>query len=505
MKLGKNHKTIITSSGIVLLLLLGYYYHYGFFEQQFEYFDIEHYDIKDPPKEHKLFLLLTTRSSKSYNSDSKIWKDMSHNNNDLKWKSIPPNKSGNMIITTQKGELKTKSKPNHKDFSIFIECKTVRSVNMNNSEVLFIPGNERDGVKFNLDNEYGKINLTIADHKIGLTKKIMTNDMNMYTIVKDKDLILVYVNGNLLEKTKLKKKIYFSDEPITINSLENSNFELQTVAIYNNSMNSSEVSSTSTYLKKITPPKVSNNKDVGEGVGAGVGENKCTSLCQEECASSGNYKDCYETCAYRIPECKKFCKKNPTRPICNTKCKDYDKCPTSYIKDGSYYVYIVKDSIYAKELGRHGEISYGRDRANAKEIYSMNFPDCKMPKVLDEYSPNPTNDSCPFVIKHRNPCKSKNCRDVDWGTNPLNADVNKKCKKNVASYCEENADKDKACYCWKPKYQDDRYCSKFRRHFDDQKCSPSQFDINEHPDFSEYIKKDNIPCWNCNISSKPKK
>ena len=489
MKLNKSHKLILVSSGLILLVLFGYCYNYNK--------KVETFDIKKIPKEHKLFILLTTRLAESYIPNSKIWHDLSDNKNDLKWKSSPPNKSGNMVITTQKGRLKTSSKPNHKDFSIFIECKTIRSENMNDSNILFIPGNERSGLHFNLDNEYGKIHLMIADHKIKLDKKIMTNDMNMYTIVKDKDLIMIYINGNLLEKVKLKKKIYFSEDPIIINKSENSNFELATVAIYNNSMNSSEVSTTSSYLKNLKPSKPQPVPG---------SDSKCMSLCQEECSKSGNYKDCYETCAYRIPECKKFCKKNPSVPICNTKCKNYDKCPTVYMRDGSYYVYVVKDSIYANELGRYGEISYGRDRANAKEIFSMNFPDCKMPKILDEYSPNPTNGSCPFVVKHHNPCRSKNCRDVDWKSNPLKADVNKKCKKNIASYCEENYGKDEACYCWKPKYQDDRYCSKFRRHFDDQKCLPSQFNIKEHPDFYKYIKKDNIPCWNCNIQTKkPKK
>jgi hypothetical protein len=31
-------------------------------------------------------------------------------------------------------------------------------------------------------------------------------------------------------------------------------------------------------------------------------------------------------------------------------------------------------------------------------------------------------------------------------------------------------------------------------------CSVSQFYREDHPDFAKYIKKDNIPCWGCNVN-----
>ena len=32
-------------------------------------------------------------------------------------------------------------------------------------------------------------------------------------------------------------------------------------------------------------------------------------------------------------------------------------------------------------------------------------------------------------------------------------------------------------------------------------CKPGSFNISEHPDYSNYIRKDKIPCWNCDLSN----
>ncbi len=484
-----NRKLIISVS-IILIVVFWYINR----ENSVETF--ENVAIKRIPEKDNLFLLLTTRLDSFHN---KFWKDISKNHNNLKWNSLPPRNKENLVITRQSGKLVKKTKPSNKEFTIFIQCKTIRNIkNMGRSDILLIPGNEKVGLSVKIDNEYGNIHIVAADKKLKLNKKVMTNDLKMYAIVyeviKSEKNLRVYVDGHLLEQVKLQHKIYFNDNHIRINKSKNSNFELRTLAIYNNAMTNKEVEEVTDYLEHLEPKPHPHPKPVPGS------HSKCFKICQDECKHSGNYKDCFETCAYRLPECREYCKKNPKEPICNTKCRGYDKCPTAYKRDGEFYVYVSKDSIYADMLGRYGEISYGRDRQNAREIYHMNFNKCKIPKVLDEHSHNPHNKKCPFVVKDNNPCRSKYCRDVNWGNNPLKADINKKCRKNINYYCEQNYKNDKACYCWNPKYQDNRYCAKFRRHFDDHKCSPSQFEIDEHPDYSKYIRKDDIPCWNCNIT-----
>ena len=79
--------------------------------------------------------------------------------------------------------------------------------------------------------------------------------------------------------------------------------------------------------------------------------------------------------------------------------------------------------------------------------------------------------------------------------------LNKNCKKLVSNYCHINYELDDKCICWDPKYKDDQRCINFRGFFEDplDYCSPGHFKIEDHPEFSKYIKKDNIPCWGCKI------
>ena len=53
----------------------------------------------------------------------------------------------------------------------------------------------------------------------------------------------------------------------------------------------------------------------------------------------------------------------------------------------------------------------------------------------------------------------------------------------------------------KNKYKSE--CIEFRKQFQDPNnnmCNVQDFKITEHPDFKNYIKKDAIPCWGCNIN-----
>ena len=80
--------------------------------------------------------------------------------------------------------------------------------------------------------------------------------------------------------------------------------------------------------------------------------------------------------------------------------------------------------------------------------------------------------------------------------------LNKNCKKAVSNYCQINnhilmINVNVGIQLTKMTPE----CISMRKYFEDPNdyCSPSSFNIEDHPDFSKYIKKDNIPCWGCNL------
>jgi hypothetical protein len=108
------------------------------------------------------------------------------------------------------------------------------------------------------------------------------------------------------------------------------------------------------------------------------------------------------------------------------------------------------------------------------------------------------------VVNELNPCHISACANVNWEVdNYQDLHLNKPCKKIVSNYCQINYELDDKCICWDPKYKDDSKCAEFRRYFEDplDYCAASQFNIEDHPDFNKYIKRDNIPCWGCTVDN----
>lgn len=153
--------------------------------------------------------------------------------------------------------------------------------------------------------------------------------------------------------------------------------------------------------------------------------------------------------------------------------------------------------------------SYGNDRRKAQEIYRINHPKCRIvPKILEDWynKEDDLDETCPFMINSQfNPCKFYKCENVNWNEkDPDKARMNNKCRRRVDAYCEEHSYLDPFCYCWRTEARDLPECQKFRNQFTDptdKGCSAADFSIEENPDFDKYIRKDKIPCWNCNISS----
>jgi len=192
--------------------------------------------------------------------------------------------------------------------------------------------------------------------------------------------------------------------------------------------------------------------------------------------------------------------------------KAYDKdmsTPLVFKRDGEFYVYIYKNSPYHKEFGYFGKRSYGRDRKLALKLFRENFPNVQpIPDIL-LYDGNPVESArnCPFIMHDGNPCSSRACRSVDWSQRDLSKqNLSDDCKWNIASYCTQNAGRDPSCACWNTEgeFYNTEYCRKFRKNFEtprDYKCKIDLFEIEEHPDMKNFIRKDRIPCFNCDLDA----
>jgi hypothetical protein len=223
---------------------------------------------------------------------------------------------------------------------------------------------------------------------------------------------------------------------------------------------------------------------------------KCDDDCIEKCITDKNFNDCIDTCRDTLPSCSALCNEDPTNSNYCSNSENSDvingDCPKVYKKNDEYKIHISENSSYSKTLNFCGEQSYGKNIERARRSYNINFPKCPTPKELIKGEKHYL-DNCPFIINEANPCLSSACSDVDWSQeNYRDLNLDKNCKKMVSNYCHINSDLDERCICWNPKYKDDEKCKAFKEYFEEPSdyCSPGQFKIEEHPDFSKYIKKD---------------
>ena len=203
-----------------------------------------------------------------------------------------------------------------------------------------------------------------------------------------------------------------------------------------------------------------------------------------------------------MPSCSNYCEEEDTNDsvYCGNKESDSIVCPKVYKKNNNYYVYIPPNSYYSYLY--EGEKSYGSDIEKARYIYSINFPKCLLPQELQINNENNKDSSCPYIINELNPCNISDCSGVNWNvSNYKDLNISNNCKKAISNYCHINYKYDPNCVCWDPKYKDDKKCIEFKKFFENPNdyCKPSSFDIQDHPDFNQYIKKDNIPCWGCKL------
>jgi hypothetical protein len=479
-------------------------------------------------------------------------------NNYITWNTAPRLEKGYIKITSEKGSSSIKSnKIDNKNFTIVMRLKTNAKSGI--SDTIYIPGVNKDstvltpfiGLNVLVNNTYGPLTVIYNNKELDIKKDIITNDFFTLSIIRSNNKLTVYVDKFKAYQDENIENVEFSNGNYIINNQQNSNYLLNYLILYNRDLDDEQLFNVHQFMEdqnkltddiKIEVPVLSEyTKDGKTDITVRNIGGKCLSECQNMCSlpagtSLGNinglneitvnYPECVKNCATILDSCKDFCV-NRSDGLCEYKDREFAKqfkidrvedmvldskklekyenrnsdCPEIYYKDGQYYTYIKKNSRWAKDLGRHGEISYGENRKIAKDIYLLNFPSCKVPEIIDDHGINPHNKNCPFIVREGNPCRSVQCRDIDWSKDPLNCNMSRNCRKTVNNYCELNSELDSACYCWREENRDKEHCKKILKHFrDTDSCDIRAFEIEEHPDFNKYIRKDKIPCWNCSVN-----
>ena len=414
------------------------------------------------------------------------------------------------------------------------------------NNVLSISGNDGKSLELFLPDQEGKIKVVYN----GMDESYSSRELVFYnktilTLTYSDSVVNVYQDG-VQVLTMTTGVVHLDNEPLIINKNGTWDANLYDVIIYNRVLSGDEMNTMNDYFyneAENASTFVSNGESIIDSDGlftldmdnsnlVGIGEevseedyqrgvcyNDCNNLCQKLMNTSSlmdtgidDFNKCRRSCKNVVKSCQTFCSNSPDDTLCelsncstdgNTEYLQSD-CPVAYKKNGRYIVYIKKDSLYSNQLGYSGERDYGDDRDVAYALYQQNFPKCEMPDVLKVGGGKNLMETCPFLVTENNPCYTSSCANIDWSDESNLGNIPNNCKISVNSYCQANRDLDSNCACWKEKNMNNSTCANFRRKFSVSGVNTGNagdFPITSHPDFGRYIRKDNIPCWNCNIPS----
>jgi len=488
----------------------------------------------------------------NYQSNIPTWHDLSGNGNDLFWSTIPQVDLtvGSLSTLNQKVVGFSSNKINSENFSIlFVLNKIIENeasdnaVNENNSikdfYLISVPGNNRYSFEIKFQDGYLFINNGQKTYKS--RNEVIIYNKSLLAIIYTNDIIHIYLDSINIMSIEIGK-LYFSKDSFVINKNKNLNLNLYALLFYNKVINRKELNEIREYfitnkdkhfetpdinrihmftgaeytnnnINYIKPNNVRSLKNESvENIFIDNFDNQnykehCLNNCSNICDKlEGQDKaNCKNYCKYMMSSCTKYCSDplNKTDPICNNNeyfVETKNNCPKVFKQNGNYIVYIDPNSEFSKKNNISGEINYGNNRDKARFIYNLNFPQCSIPTELLKDTNNI--QTCPFIINELNPCFTSQCTGVNWDMNNYNnMELNKNCKKIISNYCQLNNLVDDKCFCWNPANKNSPECIQMRKFFEDPNdyCSLSQFNIEEHPDFNKYIKKDNIPCWGCDL------
>jgi hypothetical protein len=411
-------------------------------------------------------------------------------------------KGNNGLDTTAQGlsvTLKQKKQESTSEESVLTNIQLITEDNLKSykyKNILNIPGNNNTSLVLYLDQVYGHPVLKLADKYYKINYSIFSQEDNYFSIIGnptslslEKGLeninagfdVTIYLN-NILVASLPSDPLYFNDNPMSLNNNEDFDGMFYSLLIYDVNLSPNQIGQVINYLRMKKLSINNNNDDVNQNSNGKTSNGVVTGKAYAQSVLGNN--DSEEEITDNVQSQ-----------------KTYDKdCPEVYYKNGRYWIYIKPNSCLAKKLGYCGERDYGRNRKNAKRIFETNFPNCKVPNILSGLNYEGDMSNCPFVIHQDNPCSYDECRNVDWSKSDLN--LNKRCRMRVNHYCMLNNRLDPACVCWRKENMKCVKCRNWRSQFEDPaKCDLGRRDISEHPDFDQYIKKDKIPCWNCNLNA----
>ena len=484
--------------------------------------------------------LKTLLLKKSYTTNSNLWKDFSGFNNNFYFnpnKPVATNKYGisiyqnNLIGPMCSDVFGYKST----DFTILFsfeltnptQIKNIENIStmmeeeeeeqdnsqeeMNENLFLTIPGNQDYLLKVYIHPESGYVSIYAVDGKISMFRSNLVLNKALMSITYTNNTLYLYQNGTLIASTSMNKAILYpsSSEKIIMNKNKNINVFMNYFAIYNSALGSIDYETLEAYFNGYYNPSnyntiIINGKEVSPDDEMDLWEkceNSCQKLCENVNYNTNLYNKCKQNCIY-TDSCVDYCAKNPNSYFC----KNYNDCPTVYVKNGNFIVYIPKSY---SSIMRVGPMNYGNLRTRARKLFKLNFPNCPVPDILlypDGVHPI---SKCPYLINNGvNPCGSNECNEVDWSKSPYKQNIDKKCKQKISNYCRLYKDLDPDnCKCWTDKFKDTKICREHRKYFEDPNdynCCINDFKIQEHPDFYKYIDKQKIPCYACDIKYPPK-
>jgi hypothetical protein len=420
--------------------------------------------------------------------------------------------------------------------------------------LLSVPGN--DNYSFELEIRDNFLYLICGNKEYRTHNEIVLYNKTLISLTYNNGHIIIYQDGVVLISEEISK-VYFNNNKIVINKNKNLDINLYSMLVYDRTVNRKELNDIREYFitnknKNFNNPDINNhhmnnnaeytinndknylfkpyNKHLNETYNNFKNNNfsdtfdnqnnfmkSNDALCKKECENlcknllDKNNMDKYNYCINHYKSNLLSCNKNNgpininidfNEDIVKKNGDDIKNCPKVYKKDNKFMVHIDPNSEYSKKLQYSGEKAYGENIEKARYLYNLNFPKCPTPsEFLIEENKKHIN-TCPFIVHEANPCYTNTCAGVNWDVKDYkDLQVSDKCKKVISTYCQINYELDDNCKCWNPKYKEDQNCIDYRRHFENPNdyCSPSQFKIEEHPEFSKYIKKDNIPCWGCKL------
>jgi hypothetical protein len=389
--------------------------------------------------------------------------------------------------------------------------------------LLSIPGNEDYAIEIELYQSY--MYIVSGDKRVRSSKKLYLSNKSMMVLTcspqKNDTLAELFVDGEKVISTVISK-LYLNEDAVCINRNKNVNMELYAILCYTRCISMDEMSDIRDYYLEKKNKHVKQfdvnlyyldtlTDSTSRTTWSSTEESTelCPSSCESNCSSFlderygiRRYSDCIDNCKNVLMVCNEYCasEDNKKSKYCKSLNINNNKCPIAYRKKGQFHVYIAKGSPYAEKYGVYGERNYGSSMETARKTFQRNFPDCPVPEVFRPSS----NSTCPFIVHDMNPCQSHACSNVDWNVKDYKQlKMTDSCKKAVSTYCHLNHEWDDMCYSWKPENKEKKKCIEMRKFFEDPKeyCRPSDYEIDEHPDFHKYIRKDKIPCWGCDISS----